>query len=220
MVLEKTLESPSDCKEIQWVHPKGIQSWIFIGRNDTESEAPILWPPDVKSWLIWKDPDAGKDWMQEEKGTTEDETVRWHHWLNGHEFEYTPGAGDGQGSLACCSPWGHKESDMTERLSWLNSLYHPDKKFTELQIYYKHLLFKMHCLWAANLSYFRVNYSNIGGSRWNSGHKVSGAIKAESTATGKPQLRPWLCTTFTSRPHPHPDAFLGLALPITYCVIE
>ena len=130
-VVLKTLESPSDCKEIQLVHPKGIQSWIFIGRNDAESEVPILWPPDVKSWLIWKDPDAGKDWRQK-KGTTEDEMVRWHHQLNGHEFEYTPGIGDGQGSLACCSPWGHKESDMTERLSWLNSLYRPDKKFTEL----------------------------------------------------------------------------------------
>ena len=105
MVLEKTLDSPLDCKEIQPVHPKGNQSWIFIGRTDVEAETQILWPPDAKSWLIWKNPDAGKDWRQEEKGTTEDEMVGWHHWLNGHEFEQTPGVGDGQGGLACCSPW-------------------------------------------------------------------------------------------------------------------
>ena len=116
MVLEKTLESPLDCKEIQPVHPKGNQSWIFIGR--TEAETPILWPPDVKNWLIWKDPDAGKDRRQEEKGMTEDEMARWHHWLDGHEFEWTPGVGDGQGGLACCSPWGRRESDRTEQLNW------------------------------------------------------------------------------------------------------
>ena len=116
VVLEKTLENPLECKEIQPVHPKGDQSWIFIGRTDAEVEAPILWPPDVKSWLIGKDPDTGKDWGQEEKGTTEDEMVGWPHQLIGHEFELTLGVGDGQGSLACCSPWGHKESDMTE---WL-----------------------------------------------------------------------------------------------------
>ena len=111
MVLEKTLESPLDCKEIQPVHPKGNQSWVFIGRTDVEAEIPILWPPDAKSWVIKKDPDAGKDWRQEEKGMTEDEVVGWHHWLNGHEFEEAPRDGEGQGSLACSSPWGHKESD-------------------------------------------------------------------------------------------------------------
>ena len=118
MVLEKTLESPLSCKEIQPVHPKGNQSWVFIGRTDVEAETPVLWPPHVKSWLIWKDPDAGKDWGQEEKGTTEDEMAGWHHWLDGHEFEWTPGVGDGQGVLACCSSGGHKESDMTGRLNW------------------------------------------------------------------------------------------------------
>ena len=118
VVLEKTLERTLDCKEIKPVHPKGNQPWIFIGRTDTEAETPILWPPDVKSWLIWRDPDAGKDWRQEEKGTTEDKTVGWHHWLEGHEFEQAPGVGDGQGSLVCCSPWGHKELDMTERMNW------------------------------------------------------------------------------------------------------
>ena len=116
--LQKALESPLDCKEIQPVHPKGNQSWIFIGRTDSEAETPILWPPDVKNWLIGKDPDTGKDWRQEEKGKTEDEMVGWHHWLNGHEFEQAPRVGDGQGSLACCSPWGHKELDMTEQLNW------------------------------------------------------------------------------------------------------
>ena len=118
MMLEKTLESPLDCKEIQPVHPKGDQSWVFIGRTDVEAETPILWPPDAKSWVIWKDPDAGKDWGQEEKGTTEDDMVGWHHQLNGHGFGWTPGVGDGQGGLVCCGPWGHKELDTTERPNW------------------------------------------------------------------------------------------------------
>ena len=109
---------PRDSKEIKPFNPKGNQPWIFIGRTDAEAETPVLWPPDAKSWLIGKDPDAGKDWRQEEKGTTEDEMVGWHHWLNGHEFEQTPGVGDGQGGLACCSPWSCKELDVTERLNW------------------------------------------------------------------------------------------------------
>ena len=119
VVLEKILEGPLNCKEIQPVHLKGDQSWVFIGRTDFEAETPILWPPDVKSWLIWKDPDAGKDWGQEDKGTTEDEMVGWHHRLNGHGFVWTPGVGgDGQGVLACCSSWDRKESDTTEQLNW------------------------------------------------------------------------------------------------------
>ena len=123
MVLEKTLESPLDCKEIQPVHPKGNQSWVFFGRNDAKAETPVLWPPDAKSWLTGKDPDAEKDWGQE-KGMTEDEMVGWHHRLDGHEFEWTQGVGDGQGGLGCCDSWGHKESDTTERLNWteLNSI--------------------------------------------------------------------------------------------------
>ena len=121
-VLEKTLESPLDCKKIQPVSPKGNQSWIFIG--STEAEAPILWPPDAKNWLIGKDPDAGKDWRQEEKGMTEDEMVGWHHWLNGHEFEKAPVVGDEQGSLACYSPCGHKGLDTIEPLNW-NELNNP-----------------------------------------------------------------------------------------------
>ena len=118
LVLEKTLESPLDWKESQPVHPKGDQSWVFFGRNDAVAETPILWPPHAKSWLIGKDSDAGRDWGQEEKGMTEDEMAGWHHRFDGREFEWTPGVGDGQGGLACCSPWGHKESDMTERLNW------------------------------------------------------------------------------------------------------
>ena len=119
VVLEKTLESPLDCKEIQPVHPQGDQSWIFIRRADAEAETPILWQPDAKNGLIGKDPDAGRDWGQEEKGKIEDEMAGWHHQLDGHEFEWTPGVGDGQGGLACCSPWGRKESDTTEtELNW------------------------------------------------------------------------------------------------------
>ena len=114
----KTLESPLDCKEVQPVHPKGDQSWVFIGRTDAKAETPILWPPHVKSWLIGKDSDARRDWRQEEKGTTEDEMAGWHHLLDGHEFEWTPGVSDGQGGLACCSSWGHKELDTTEQVNW------------------------------------------------------------------------------------------------------
>ena len=110
VVFEKTLESPLDCKEIKPVNPEGNQSWIFIGRTD--AKAPILWPPDGKSWLIRKDPDAGKDWGQEHKRVIENEMVGWHHWLNGHEFAKTLGDSGGQKSLACCSPWGGQESDM------------------------------------------------------------------------------------------------------------
>ena len=119
VVLEKTLESPLDSEEIQPVNPKENQSWIFIGKTDAEAEAPILWPPVAKNWLTGKDPDAGKDWRQEEKGTTEDEMVGWHHRLDGHEFEQALEVGEGQGSLACFSSWGHKELDMTEQLKWL-----------------------------------------------------------------------------------------------------
>ena len=114
VVLDKTLESPSDSKKIKPVNPKGNQSWIFIGRTDAEAETPVLWPPDVKNWPTGKDPDSGKDWRQEEKGMTEDEIIGWHHRLSKHEFEQASQVGDGQGSLVCCSPWGRKELDMTE----------------------------------------------------------------------------------------------------------
>ena len=133
MVLGKTLEIALDGKEIQSVHSKGNQSWIFIGRTDVEDETPILWPHDVKNLLIGKDPDAGKDWGQEEKETTEDEMVGWHHRPNGHEFVQAPGVGDGQGGLACCDSWCHKESDMTKWLIW-----------TELKTIYKQ---SFHAFW-------------------------------------------------------------------------
>ena len=118
VVLEKALENPLDCKVIQPVHPKEDQSWVFIGRTDAEAEATVLGPPDAKNWLIGKDPDAGRDWRREEKGMTEDETIGWHHWLNGHEFELIHGVGDGQASLVCFSPMGRKESDTTGQHNW------------------------------------------------------------------------------------------------------
>ena len=118
MVLEKTLESPLDCKEIQPVHSEGDQPWDFFGRNDAKAETPVLWPLDAKSWLIGKDSDAGRDWGQEEKGMTEDEVAGWQHWLDGRGSQWTLGVGDGQGGLVCCDSWGRKESDTTERLIW------------------------------------------------------------------------------------------------------
>ena len=118
VVLEKILESPLDCKEIQPVHSKGDEPWVFFGRNDANAETPVVWPPHAKSWLIGKDSGAGRDWGQEEKGTTEDEMAGWHHWLDGCEFEWTLGVGDGQGGLVCCNSWGCKESNVTEWLNW------------------------------------------------------------------------------------------------------
>ena len=118
VVLEKTLESPLDCKEIQPVHSEGDQPWVFFGRDDAQAETPVLWPPHAKGWLIGKDSDAGRDWGQEEKGTTEDEMAEWHHQLDGCEFWWTLGVGDGQGGLACCDSRGHKESYTTKRLNW------------------------------------------------------------------------------------------------------
>ena len=122
VVLEKTLESPLECKEIQPVHPKGDQSWVFFERTDAEAETPILWPPHARSWLIGKGSDAGRDWGQGEKGKTEDEMAGWHHQLNGHKFEWTPGVGDGQGGLVC---WIH---GVTKSRTWLSD-------WTELNTY-------------------------------------------------------------------------------------
>ena len=119
-LLEKNLESPLDSKEIQPVHPKGNQAWIYIGRTDVEAETPIVWPPNAKSWLTGKDPDAGKGWRREEKGMTEVDMVGWHHQLNEHEFEWALEVGDGQGSLACCNAWGHKQTWLSDWPSWLN----------------------------------------------------------------------------------------------------
>ena len=118
VVLEQTLESPLECKEIQPVHSEGDQPWDFFGRNDAKAETLVLWPPHAKNWLIGKDSDAGRDWGQEKKGTTEDEMTGWHHWLDGRESQWTPGVGDGQGGLACWDSWARKESDTTEWLNW------------------------------------------------------------------------------------------------------
>ena len=141
MVLEKTLESPLDCKEVKPVHPKGNQSWIFFGRTDAEAETPILWLPDVKNWLIGKDPDAGKDWRQEKKEMTEDEMVGWHHQLSGHEFVWAPGVDNGQGSLACYSPWGHIELDTT---GWLNGT---ERKCPGQLLFLLYFIFKIFHIW-------------------------------------------------------------------------
>ena len=122
VVLEKTLESPVDCKEIKWINPEGSQSWIFIERTDAEAEAPTLWPPDAKNWFTGKELNAGKDWRQEGKRTTEDEMIGWHHWLNGHEFEQALGVGEGQGSWVCCSP------RVTKSWTWLNDWIEPKRK--------------------------------------------------------------------------------------------
>ena len=129
VVLKKTLESTMDCKEMQPINLKGNQSWLFIGRTDARVETPILWPPDGKNWHIGKDPDAGKDWRQKEKGMTKDELIGRHHQLDGHEFKQAPGVGDGQESLECCTWWGRKESYMTE---WLNCLTDQDKKGVQI----------------------------------------------------------------------------------------
>ena len=149
-VLEKTLESSLDCKEIQSVHSKRDQSWVFIGRPDDEAETPILWPPDAKGWLIWKDPDAGKDWRQE-KGTTEDEMVGWYHRLN--EVWVDSGVGDGQGGLACCGSRGHKESDTTERrMNSTESFWHIQLNWP-LSYFISSILFQ--------LSYFCLKYDSF-----------------------------------------------------------
>ena len=126
----RTLESPLDFKDIQPVHPKGDQSWVFIGSTDVEAETPILWPPDAKCWLIWKDPDVGKDWGQEEKGKTEDEMAGWHHWLDGCESEWTPWVGDGQGGLACCNSWGCRVGH--DRVTELNCSWGSQSKNAEV----------------------------------------------------------------------------------------
>ena len=126
---KRLLKVPWTARRSNPVHPKGDQSWVFIGRTDTEAETPILWPPHAKNWLIWKDPDAGKDWRWEDKVMTEDEMAGWHHWLDGDEFEEALGVGDGQGGLVCCGPWGHKESDRTEQLNWNVAPYQPEVPF-------------------------------------------------------------------------------------------
>ena len=145
-VVEKTLESPLDCKEIQPVHPKGNQSWVFIGRTDAETETPILWPPVAKNWLTGRDPEAKQDWRWEEKGMTEDEMAGWHHQLDGHESEWTPRVSDGQGGLVCCNSWGRKEMDTTERLNW-----------TELYLFFRTLFSRAIAYHIHRFSFFIIS---------------------------------------------------------------
>ena len=173
MVLEKTLESPLDCKEIQSVHSEGNQPWDFFGRNDTKAETPVLWPPHAKSWLIGKDSDAGRDWGQEEKGTTEDELAGWNHWLDGRESGWTPGVCDGQGGLACCYSGGRKESDMTEWLNW-----------TELNTYICELKKKKKLLYSHSTPYLNkavCSFLFLG----NHVIQLSLYLSLENTNTGK-----------------------------------
>ena len=153
-----------DCKEIQLVHSEGDQPWDFFGRNDAKAEIPVLWPPHAKSWLIGKDSDTGRDWGQE-KGMTEDEMAAWHHWLDGHESEWTPGVGDGQGGLACCDSWGRKESDATERLIW--SDYHFSnvifEAFKNIYVTYVSCITDSEYLWnrRPRASIFPVRYMHV-----------------------------------------------------------
>ena len=156
LVLEKTLENPLDYKEIQPIHSEWDQPWDFFGGNDAEAETPVLWPPHVKSWLIGKDSDAGRDGGQEEKGTTEDEMAGWHHWLDGLESGWTPGVGDGQGGPACCDSWGRKESDTTERLNWTEVVTNHFIQGLELPVHPNSLLFHQvsvlyYSIWSAFL---------------------------------------------------------------------
>ena len=145
VMLEKTLESPLDCKEIKPVNLKGNQPWLFIGRTDVEAEAPVLWPPDAKNQFIGKDPDAGKDWRQEEKGTAEDEMVGWHHRLNGHEFEQTPKNGEGQRSLVCCSPWSCRVwcDFVTEQQYLLSICYTLNLRVISIMVIFNGILLKI-----------------------------------------------------------------------------
>ena len=160
VVLEKTLESPLNCKEIQPVHSEGDQPWNFFGRNDAKAETPVLWPPHTKSWLIGKDSDAGRDWGLEKKGMTEDEMAGCHHWLNGRESEWTPGVGDGQGGLACCDWWGRKESDKIERMNWTDGTEHHDLSFLNVEVFF----FFFECWVLSQLFYSPLLHSARGSS--------------------------------------------------------
>ena len=182
----RLLRVPWDCKEIQPFHPKGNQSCVFIGRTDAEAETPIIWPPDAKGWLIGKDPDAGKDWEREEKGTTEDEMVGWHHRPDGHGFGWTPGVGDGQGGLACCNSWGHKVSDMTERLKWT--------ELNRLNFYQNHRLGK-----SSEVLFMKHRELYLLGLCGNSRHSYDKNRKPDCMDTHKYTFD-WVCWSRVNRP--------------------
>ena len=165
VVLEKTLEIPLDCKEIQPVHPKGNQSWIFIERTDAEAEIPIICLSDAKNWFIWKDSDSAKEWRQEEKGMTEDEMAGWHHWLSGHEFEQAPGVGIGHGSLAFCSLWACKESDSAEWLKWTDHLLPLQNWKTITKPGSQNIVLNVQSICKAWLSGLAINANRVGSSR-------------------------------------------------------
>ena len=184
----RRLESPLNCKEIQPVHSKRDQSWVFFGRTDAKAETPVLWPPHVKSWLIGKDSDTGRDWGQEEKGTTEDEMAEWHHQLDGHEFEWTPGVGDGQEGLVCCDSWGHKESDTTERLNWTElTLFKPQS------FWFCITTIKPISQYTRDISQANTYREHIQGYRWS---KQANSVKRQRVCgeTGTLKWCQWGCT--------------------------
>ena len=205
VVLEKTLKSHLGCKEIKPVILKGNQSWIFIGRTDAEAETPMLWPHDTKNWLIGKEPYAGKDWRQEEKGITDDETVGWHHWLDGHEFEQPLRVGDGQESLMCSSPWDHKELDMTERLNW-----------SELNWFC--ILFTLH----TNFHLYKEPFPSLRGMLGRHGNSlnlffylfvfpfifISWRLITLQYCSGFYHTLTWISHGFTCVPHPEPSSHI------------
>ena len=182
VVLEKTLESLLDCKEIQPVHSEGDQPWDFFGRNDAKAETPVLWPPHAKVWLIGKDSDAGRDWGQEEKGMTEDERAGWHHWLDGHESEWTPGVGDGQGGLACCDSWGRKELDTTEQLNWTEV-----NTFSGIWGIHSQILIRL------TVKYFAAVVGFI--IQWSSLKAMNSSLAKEFTERKDQELHPNQCLT-------------------------
>ena len=188
VVLEKTLESTLDWKQVQPVHPKGDQSWVFIERTDAKAETPVVWPPHAKSWLIGKDPDAGRDWGQEEKGTIEDEMAGWHHRLYGHEFEWTLGVGDGQGCQACCDSWGCKELDTTERLNWLTEQRMPE---SQLLTRAKHISWSHLFLWEVSKRFYCTS-SSFGDSAEETASVGDFACLATALKEGWWQTMQWL----------------------------
>ena len=209
-------EDSLDYKEIQPVHSEGDQPWDFFGRNDAKAETPVFWPPHVKSWLIEKDSDAGRDWGQEEKGTTEDEMAGWHHWLNGRKSEWSPGVGDRQGGLACCSSWGHKESDTTERLNWV--IRDMQRKMAMKTLLHNHQNGQNQREWQALMRMDRNwNTPTLLVEMWD-------GVSLENNLTAPPKVKPdschmtqrfhsWICT---QKKRPHTNFYMNVHSSIMY----